>query len=260
MELTATLGVIAEAALDGRRFGAVADVGGSTVRVDVIDLLGLESGIAQRVAHDAEGAIPVGWRSSDVKGIGTHSIAHDFRQDTSATLAGMFQFFKHQDAGAFADHEAVAVEIPGTRGALRFVVACRKRAHSREPADAHGSDAGFGAAANHDIRVAALDQPERIADRMCAGGAGCRGGGVRAFRAVADGDVAGGQVYDGGRNKERGDAPGAMFQKSLMLALDDLKSADAAADVDAHIFGFGRIHTAGRPNRWRSPPPRWRTG
>lgn len=55
-------------------------------------------------------------------------------------------------------------------------------------------DAGFGAAGEHDVGVAELDEAGGVADGV---GAGCAGGGdgvVGAAEAVAEGDVAGGHV------------------------------------------------------------------
>ncbi len=100
------------------RFGPVAHFGGSAVGVDVIDLLRLDAGVAQRVAHHAKGAVAVVGRRGDVEGVGAHAVAHHFGQDVGAARAREFQFFQHQDAGAFAHHEAVAVLIPGAGSAL----------------------------------------------------------------------------------------------------------------------------------------------
>ena len=68
---------------------------------------------------------------------------------------------------------------------LGIVVARGKRAHGGESADAHRSDGGFGAAGNHHIGVAVLDDAEGIADGVRAGGAGGGGGVVRALGAEA---------------------------------------------------------------------------
>ncbi len=92
------------------------------------------------------------------------------------------------------------------------------------------------AAADHRFGVAALDDPERISNGVRAGGAGGGGRRIGAFGPQADGDVAGGQVHDGGGNEKWRDALGAVIQQVLELALDDFKSADAAADVDAHAL------------------------
>ena len=41
-----------------------------------------------------------------------HAVADDLGEDRGAAPLGEFQFLEHQDAGAFADHEAVAVLVP----------------------------------------------------------------------------------------------------------------------------------------------------
>ena len=51
--------------------------------------------------------------------------------------------------------------------------------------------------------------------------------------AVVDGDVAGGEVDDGAGDEERRDLARAAVQQVGVLALDDVESADAGADVDA---------------------------
>src|SRR5215471_6458027 len=71
---------------------------------------------------------------------------------------------------------------------------------------------------------------------MSTGGAGGGGGLVGALRSEAHGNVAGGKVHDGGRNKERRDLARTAFEESPMFALDDVESADAGADVDADAF------------------------
>src|SRR5579863_1338260 len=119
------------------------------------------------------------------------------------------------------------------REACRIVVSLRQRPHGGEPADPKRRDARFRTAANHGVRIAALNDLERIADRMRAGSAGRRGGGVRPFRARTDGNIAGCEVDDGRGNEKRRDAPGAVLQQVPVFALDNLKPADAAAHVDA---------------------------
>src|SRR5208282_411246 len=114
----------------------------------------------------------------------------------------MFQFFEDEDACAFAHDEAVAVSVPGAAGAGGVVVAGGEGAHGGESADAHGSDGGFGASGDHDVGIAVLDDAKGIADGVSAGGAGGGGGFVGAFGAEAHGDMSGGEIDDGGGNKE----------------------------------------------------------
>ena len=183
-------GMPAEDALDGDGFDAITQGCRGAVGVDVVDLMRLDPGVAQAILHHAAGTVAVlGWRRN-VIGVGAHAVADNFRQDVCAALLGSLQIFQHHNACAFSDHKAVAFAVPGTAGALRRIIALRERAHGSESADAHRGDAGFGAAANHHIGIAALDEPERIADGVRAGSAGGGGRGVGPLGAGADGDVA----------------------------------------------------------------------
>ena len=136
-------------------------------------------GVAQRIPHHAERAVAIVGRRGHVERVGAHPVPRHLGQDVRAAPLRELQLFEHQNPGALADHKSVALAIPRARRALRLVVARRERAHGGKSADAHGRDAGFGAAADHGIGVAALDEAERIADGMRAGGAGRRGRGIR---------------------------------------------------------------------------------
>ena len=175
-------------------------------------------------------------------GIGAHAVADQFGQNRRAAAAGELQLLQNENAGAFTHDESVAVLVPGTAGALRFVVARGQRPHGGESADAHRRDGRFGAAGDHHIGIAALDDLEGIADGMRAGGAGRGRGFIRALGAVTDADVAGRQVDDRRGNEEGRDLARAAFQQRLVLALDDVKAADARADVHAHAGRDFRRH------------------
>ena len=109
--------------------------------------------------------------------------------------------------------------IERTARLLRLVIARRERAHGRKSAHAHGSDGRFGAARDHHVRLAALDDLEGVANGVSAGGAGSGSGFVRAFGAEAHAHVSGGKVDDGCGNKERRDASrAALEQRSSVRA------------------------------------------
>ena len=230
------------------------------MRVEIADGFRLEFGVAQRVAHYAIAAFVLGRGLGHVKGVGAHAIADDFREDGRAAAAGVFEFFENQNAGAFAHDEAIAVFVPGTAGAGRIVVARGERAHGGESADAHGSDGSFGAAGDHDVGVAVLNDAVGIADGVRAGGAGSGGGCVRALGAELHRDMAGSEVDDGGGNEEGRDLARAAFEKRFVLALDHFESADAGADVNADALGiFGRdLESA--TSSWLHPTRRSRSG
>ena len=129
-----------------------------------------------------------------------------------AAALGEFERFENQHARAFADDEAVAIGIEWTAGALGIVIARGKGAHGGKTADAHGRDGGFRAAGNHHFRSAALNDFESVADGVGGGRARGGGGGVRAFRAVANRDVAGGEIDDGSRNEKGRNFSGAALR------------------------------------------------
>src|SRR5450755_3214376 len=73
--------------------------------------------------------------------------------------------------------------------------------------------------------------------RRAGGGRGL----IRTLGAEAHGNMAGGEVYDGGGNEERRDLARSALDQRVMFALDYVESADARANVYADVLGiFGR--------------------
>ena len=73
--------------------------------------------------HGPDGADAFGMRGGDVVGVGRAAGAEELGVDRGAALAGVFVFFEDDDAGPFAEDEAVAVLVEGPAGRLRVVVA-----------------------------------------------------------------------------------------------------------------------------------------
>src|SRR5580658_2224575 len=223
------------------RFERVTERRRGAVGVEVADVAGIQFRIAQGVAHDPESTFVFGSGLRHVIRVGTHAIADQLREDGSAAAAGMLEFFEHQDAGAFAHDEAVAIFVPGTAGAGGVVIASGKRAHGGKSAHAHGSDRGFGASGDHYVGVAVLNDAEGIANGVRAGGAGGGRRFIRALGSEAHGNVTGGEVDDSVRYKTGRYPARAVFDQRAVLALYHVESADAGADVHADALGvFGR--------------------
>src|SRR5690242_3482372 len=108
---------------DGLGFFRVTHGGGGAVRVDVVDLLGVELGVFQRLAHGTRGLRVVRRRLGDVVGVAGGGVAGDLGQDARAALFGARERFEDQRAGTFAAHEPVATLVPRTAGPLRLVIA-----------------------------------------------------------------------------------------------------------------------------------------
>src|SRR5439155_5088821 len=111
-----------------------------------------------------------------------------------------------------------------------FFVARGEPAHGGEAADAHRRHGSFGTSANHDVGVTPSQDAEGVADGMGSGGARRTRRRIRASGPEPDRNLAGSQIDDAGWNKEWRDLARAAFQESLMLALNDGKSADAGSD------------------------------
>src|SRR6186713_2412791 len=76
-------------------------------------------------------------------------------------------------------------------------------AHGSESGHAHRSDGRLGAATNHHVGIATLDDFEAVADRVRAGGTRGGSGRVWTFRTVANRHLAGGEIDDCGNDEER---------------------------------------------------------
>src|SRR5260370_3805764 len=156
-------GVLPEDALKSKCLDGVAEWRGGAMRVNVSYLLGFDSRIANRRAHDAVSAIAIFCRLRNVIGISGHAIADNLRNDGSMAFLRMVQRFKNQDASAFPYDKAVALGVKRAAGALRLIVARRERFHGRESTNTHRRDPRFRAAADHSFGISPLYNPKRIA-------------------------------------------------------------------------------------------------
>ena len=129
-------------------------------------------------------------------GISRHAITHDLGINIGASLPGMFQLFKDQNSRSLAYDETVALAIKRTACFGRFVIARRQRLQSRKSSYPHWSDRRFTSPGDHDIRVAALNNFERIPDRVASGRTSRAGCGVGAARSESDRNLARSQIHD----------------------------------------------------------------
>src|SRR5580704_8376500 len=92
------------------------------MRVDVIDLFGLDLCVLQSIAHDAVGPFAILRRSGEMECISAHAVADDLGENIRAAFLRRFQFLENQNAGTFADHKAIAVAVPGPRSPGGLIV------------------------------------------------------------------------------------------------------------------------------------------
>ncbi len=78
------------------------------MKIDIIDILRLHSGIAQGILHHQTCAQPLGVGSSDVVSIGAEAAACHLGIDFRTAGLCVLKLFEHKGCGALADYEAVA--------------------------------------------------------------------------------------------------------------------------------------------------------
>ena len=122
---------------------------------------------------------------------------------------------------------------------MRIVVAGAHGSHGAESADADGDDGRFGAAGEHDLRVAHLDGAPGFADGVIGSGAGRAGGEVRAAQIVIHREQAPrpcSRMSIGIMNGES--RPGPRSSRILCCSLGRLQAADAGADEHADFIAI----------------------
>src|SRR6185369_6204739 len=125
-----------------------------------------------------------------MKRISGRAVAHDLSVDLRATSLCRLELFEDHDPRAFTDDKTVAVSLKRPRGVYRIVVVRRQRSHRREARHAHRRDSRLSATADHYVGIAALNNPEAVADCVRPCGAGGGGRGVWSFSAETDRDLA----------------------------------------------------------------------
>src|SRR5690242_17529978 len=103
--------VLSKNPFEGSRFDHVAERSGSSVRVDVANLLWCELGILESGFHDSIGAIPVSGGLRDVVGVAGHSIAYDFRKNICSAFLRVLQRFENKNSRALAHDKPVASRV-----------------------------------------------------------------------------------------------------------------------------------------------------
>ena len=171
--------------------------------VDVIHVGGLQAGLFKGQTHRHHSACATGIGTCQVVGVAGEAAASHFCINLCSACHGVLVILKNQHTGSFCHHEAVAALVKRTGGSGRVIVAGRKGAHRVETAHAGIPDRGFGAAHNHCVGTAGLNQLGSDSDGYRAGRAGSREGEVGTAEAVLDGNLAGGDVGNDFRDKER---------------------------------------------------------
>src|SRR5439155_15046259 len=114
--------VVAEDLLDRGRLAEVVAGRARAVRGDVVDLVGSQTGLAQRVAHRGHRAATVGRGIGDPVSVHGRAVPDDLGVDVRAALLRFVEILEYGDDRALAEHETGAVRAEGPRAACGLVV------------------------------------------------------------------------------------------------------------------------------------------
>ena len=78
------------------------------MNVDVVDILGLQTGVVKGALHHELGTQTLRVRGGDVVSVGTHALANHLGVDLCTTGLGVLQLLKDEAACALAHDETVA--------------------------------------------------------------------------------------------------------------------------------------------------------
>ena len=173
--------------------------------VQVLDVVREQAGLLQRLAHRPRGAFAVLVRLGDMEGVAGGAVAGEFSEDACTAGDRVLFGFEHQQASAFAHHEAIARLVEGPRGGRRVIVAGSERLGGGEAGHRNRRDRRFRAAREGDFRVAATDDVCRFTDAVRTAGAGADKTVVHPARAKLDAQLAAGHVRKHHRHEEGAD-------------------------------------------------------
>ena len=101
--------------LDRHRLGAVVELSRAGMRVDVVDLLGCELRVGQRMSHRANTRFTIRQWRRHVKSIIIQTITEHFRINFRSAGSRMFEFFYDERCRALAHDKAIAQSVKWAR-------------------------------------------------------------------------------------------------------------------------------------------------
>ena len=199
---------------------------------------GASSGVLERQPHGLARPLDVG--VDHVLAVGGHAEAAQLGQDLGAARLGMCLQFQHQDAGAFAQHRAVA--LLGEREAAFG------RQHVHGLPGPHGAvvDDALGGADDGDVDQAVADVVAPDADGVRRRRAGAAGGERRALDAVLDADMGRRRGADDAQQRQRMGGALVVDEEIAVGGLQRTQAAGARADDAGRAIGVLERHLEAR--------------
>jgi len=129
--------MFAEDAFERLGFVDVAEWRAGGVGVDVVDIAGIDLGVAQRTLDRAGGRFRIVAGHDRMKSVAGTAKAGDFTPTLHPTAPRVRGRFEHHHRSAFAHDEAIPAPIKGTGSLTRRVVASRQGAQVSEAGQPH---------------------------------------------------------------------------------------------------------------------------
>ena len=230
--------LVAEYRFQGLRFIHIVQSSAGAVRIHIIHLLRIQSGIVQGHIESTSGAFPAGRRRSNVISITRGAVTDQLGQDRRTAPLGVFEFFQDQDAGAFRHHKPVTVLVERTAGMERIVVTLAHGLFRAETGKTETGDRGFRAAGDHHIGIAAPHRAVGFPDRMGSRGTGGNRRKVGSFGAVTHRNGSGTHIGNHHGDQKRGYSSRTFGQQDFTLFFERSHPADTAADTDSDPIGI----------------------
>src|SRR5438445_12814724 len=123
--------MLPEDATDGVRLEFVVQGSSGPVRVDVVDPLRLDLGLAKRSLHGQHGAVTLRG-GGHVEGVVARAVADHLGVDARPSVAGVLQLLEQEGSGALRADDAIALLVERA-GRLSWIPRLGKRPNRAEP-------------------------------------------------------------------------------------------------------------------------------
>ena len=217
----------AEESLDSHHLSLVTERSARAVRIDVLDIGGVQFRILQGNLHCLACASALIIRCCNVNCIARHAKAQELGIDARSACLRMLEFFHDNDSRAFGKYESIAIAIEWSTRTGGIIVARTEGLHCRETANAERSHCAFAATGHHHVGIATLDDVEGCADSVTSSGAGSRGSDICALKPKANTHISSQCVHHKFGNHERTDRARTAIKELSQAHLDGVDAADS---------------------------------
>ena len=135
--------------------------------------------------------------------ITAHAVTGQLTINSRATSFGVLILFQYQHTRTVAEHKAIAINIPGSAGRFRVIVASRKRPCRTKARKPQRTSCHLRTTTHHGVSISVLYKPTSLTDIMCTCGTGSSNTNVRSLQTAHNRYISRDHVNDGRRHKER---------------------------------------------------------